>query len=156
MVRSSSQGVALAAMMFTLSSWGCARSTAKARIGIPPDAKPSLTYWNGVDRYSVYVLEQNGKIATHVCIKYRQTGSRLWRNSCEAGGPPNVTSLMNPRNDIRTSRAVYGRWGQTPPLGTTNAYKERAASFEKYITTVVTSNVDLIDLDENPDEQDED
>ncbi|MEM6532484.1 MAG: hypothetical protein AAF654_07660 [Myxococcota bacterium] len=119
--------------------------------------KPTLTRKSSSGEYDIYILKRkDGRYAVHVCLNYRETGSRVKRNSCKR----NVTRSISFQNVISGSTVgtgnqagpgpvstfVVGANGQNPPVDTSSSVQQ---SVEKYVTafsTALNGRVEITDL----------
>ncbi|MEL6543196.1 MAG: hypothetical protein AAFQ82_01140 [Myxococcota bacterium] len=139
-------GIVFLGLLFASS--GCATTKSAVHPDLPPDAKPSMQYFNGADHYDIYVFKKDGQIKSKVCIKYRPTGSRIKRDSCKYG-PFNRISFLTPDTNSRM-RHTFGIYGNVPPIGPHELNQMLAETAQSSLENVLNSRINIIDLDEKP------
>ncbi|MEM7675382.1 MAG: hypothetical protein AAF449_05200 [Myxococcota bacterium] len=61
-------------------------------VSAPPPGKPVKVVRDTDARYEFFLLENNGAPKFKICVKYRPTGTRLSRSTCNSPPPFNVVS----------------------------------------------------------------
>ncbi len=124
---------------------GCASGPPKAHPLLLEGVEPTWRHNAGHERYDVYVMKrEGGGYATKVCVRYRETGSHVWRNSCRR----NVTRSMSFRSPLVTTSYNLSHVGQIPPVHSSAVPEEIAARLEAAFNVVLNGDVSIVDLDE--------
>ncbi|MEO0811317.1 MAG: hypothetical protein AAFY60_00545, partial [Myxococcota bacterium] len=109
--------------------------------------KPSMRHYAGNERYDIYVIKRDcGGYVTKVCVRYRETGSRVWRNSCRK----NVTRSMSYGGG--PFLPVYYRvgWvGQVPPIHSNAMPQVISRRLEAAFNAALNGNVTITDLEKD-------
>ena len=109
--------------------------------------EPVLRHYAGNERYIVYVVEREcGGYLTKVCVRYRETGSRVWRNSCRR----NVTRSMSFAPGPVIPLIIRPGWpGQNPPVHTNAMPRIIARRLESAFNVALNGDVTITDVEEN-------
>ncbi|MEL6546272.1 MAG: hypothetical protein AAFQ82_16710 [Myxococcota bacterium] len=101
--------------------------------GIPATAPTQTLSING-DKFDLYVWQVGEDYDTKVCVRYRQTGSRMWGNTC-GNAPIQKVTTANMRGFMASD------------LGRHQRLEEDALRVRKTVIGVLNGNVTITDLE---------
>ncbi|MEM6532697.1 MAG: hypothetical protein AAF654_08730 [Myxococcota bacterium] len=137
---------------------GCSATATPSTPEVAPAASPEMVKLHNLEPtftrrtldgvHKVYLLKRkDGGYITKVCLKYQETGSHIWRNSCRRNVSRSI-SLMNPLQMPSVSGYVIGQVGQNPQVHTNAVIAERVARLERAYNYAVNGRVVISDLKE--------
>lgn len=141
--------LALMGLCALLLAAGCSNTAGRSpgeteRLRLLNSVEPTLVHYvSSHQRMRVWVLvDEAGTFRTRVCTDYKETGSRVWRNSCRktAPGPVQVVRMG------RTGEMV--RFDKT--LSNTGIARAEATGLEQRLDQLLNAEVKIIDLDTVP------